>query len=568
MFKALLALALFTESAHSAALRSAKTKSRKLSFAAIAGYQPGSDVVWHNNLDKDVKAIDDYVDAANLIAATAVYTDGAYSAPYATITLSAAIDGSTAAAKSAVVYQEASGVFTSIGYLKAAAETGDTSIEMYYEPQNAAGCFTGALLTADQETDGCMTAEDIKLTSTTSSALAIASVPTNAAKRNLQGFSTAANDKMAGQVYYNMYNAYYLAYQTDATLHGTYADQFILEALGDTTYDVNNKFDAMTGNDARAECIMKGIVYLSVWMYTVREMEDAIMDCTAGDVSDNEDGVHAWDEAVAFYTGSLEGTGSEGSSSGKMLFRLAEKRCGNYGTCSGIDGISGTSKVNVNIFAEFALGRDQVGRGDCVALIDTKDRAVKQMSIPLIQGMNRYAYKVSVLRGTGSEKSMAEGHTFAATILPRLAHCDASVAAMVKTNLDMYTKDEVTGGTAMAIGFAPFLAAVESTYPCMGISCADIGCLLDSSTGECYAEYPVCSDPVTEVTTTETVYVTNTETDKTTKEEMPTWAVGAIIAASILMLLACFYGVWAKGQMNAQAQAYADLEQKLHGSKA
>ena len=27
---------------------------------------------------------------------------------------------------------------------------------------------------------------------------------------------------------------------------------------------------------------MKGIVYLSVWMYTVREMEDAIMDCTAG----------------------------------------------------------------------------------------------------------------------------------------------------------------------------------------------------------------------------------------------------------------------------------------------
>lgn len=54
----------------------------------------------------------------------------AYSAPYATITLDAAIDGSTAAAKSAVVYQEASGVFTSIGYLKAAAETGDTSIEV------------------------------------------------------------------------------------------------------------------------------------------------------------------------------------------------------------------------------------------------------------------------------------------------------------------------------------------------------------------------------------------------------------------------------------------------------
>ena len=288
--------------------------------------------------------------------------------------------------------------------------------------------------------------------------------------------------------------------------------------------------------------------------------------CAAGDVTDNEDGVHAWDEAVAFYTGSLEGTASAGTSSGKMLFRLAEKRCANYGTCSGVDGITGTSNVNVNIFQEFALGRDQVGRGDCVTLIDTKDRAVKQMSIPLIQGMNRYAYKVSVLRNTGSEKSMAEGHTFAATILPRLAHCDAAVAAMVKTNLDMYTAAEVTDGTAMTIGFADFLAAVESTYPCMGISCADIGCLLDSSTGECYTEYPVCTDPVTVTETT--VTVTETETKKETKEKLPMWALVAIVAAAVLMLLACFYGVWAKGQMSAQAQAYADLEQKLHGSKA
>lgn len=48
----------------------------KFSTGRSNSYQPGSDVVWHNNLDKDVKAIDDYVDAANLIAATAVYTDG------------------------------------------------------------------------------------------------------------------------------------------------------------------------------------------------------------------------------------------------------------------------------------------------------------------------------------------------------------------------------------------------------------------------------------------------------------------------------------------------------------
>ena len=116
---------------------------------------------------------------------------------------------------------------------------------MYYEPTNSVGCFTGGLLTADQTTDGCMTAQDIKLTADSSDALSLTGIPDKATKRNLQGFSTAAHDKMAGQVYYNMYNAYYLAYQTDATLPGTYADEFVLEALGDSTYDVNSKFDGM-----------------------------------------------------------------------------------------------------------------------------------------------------------------------------------------------------------------------------------------------------------------------------------------------------------------------------------
>ena len=87
---------------------------------------------------------------------------------------------------------------------------------MYYEPTNSVGCFTGGLLAADQTTDGCMTAQDIKLTADSSDALSLTGIPDKATKRNLQGFSTAAHEKMAGQVYYNMYNAYY----RDTTLPG------------------------------------------------------------------------------------------------------------------------------------------------------------------------------------------------------------------------------------------------------------------------------------------------------------------------------------------------------------
>ena len=61
--------------------------------------------------------------------------------------------------------------------------------------------------------------------------------------------------------------------------------------------------------------------------------------------------VHAWDEGVAFYTGSLEGTAYGGSGDGKLLYRLAEKRCANFGTCSTEHPTSGTSQVNTELFA-------------------------------------------------------------------------------------------------------------------------------------------------------------------------------------------------------------------------
>ena len=93
-------------------------------------------------------------------------------------------------------------------------------------------------------------------------------------------------------------------------------------------------------------------------MYVIREMEDAIVDCTSGCINCNDDPVHAWDEGVAFYAGSLEG--DAGSSSGKLLYRLAEKRCANFGTCSGA---GGRSAVNIQIVTQFLLGKVALSQG-------------------------------------------------------------------------------------------------------------------------------------------------------------------------------------------------------------
>ena len=52
---------------------------------------------------------------------------------------------------------------------------------------------------------------------------------------------------------------------------------------------------------------------MNAWMYAIREFEDAIDDCVSCGTAtcnehSNDPSVHAWDEGVAFYAGSLEGT--------------------------------------------------------------------------------------------------------------------------------------------------------------------------------------------------------------------------------------------------------------------
>ena len=153
--------------------------------------------------------------------------------------------------------------------------------------------------------------------------------------RTLQGFSLNAQAKMydgcpgCPYKHYEMFYNYYGSH--------TYANDWVLAALDGTTLtyaapaSVTRNFGDASGA-ARREAVKKGTVSMHVWMYAVRELEDAIDDCqtcvsNCDEFSANDYGpVHAWDEGVAFYTGSLEGTAQGGNPAGKMVYRLAEKR--------------------------------------------------------------------------------------------------------------------------------------------------------------------------------------------------------------------------------------------------
>jgi hypothetical protein len=224
--------------------------------------------------------------------------------------------------------------------------------------------------------------------------------------------------------------------------------------------------------------------------------------------------VHAWDEGVAFYTGSLEGAAYGGSTAGKLVYRLAEKRCKNFGTCSTEHPTSGTSQVNTGsssrsspnpnpghstvtpslslsltltltqvnteLIMLFAAGRDLLQQGDCSAVRPLVNQIVSLMTVPLVQGSLRYAYKNSAAGGMASAKNAAEGATFSAAVLPLVHHCNTTSSAVVSANLKFGLFPD--GGAVDPMRYSNFSAvksAFEDVYACLGITCAQVGGLLD-----------------------------------------------------------------------------------------
>jgi len=247
-----------------------------------------------------------------------------------------------------------------------------------------------------------------------------------------------------------------------------YADHWVSSAFLNVPTDfVNGGADpTVYGFDGRSQLIKKGTSYISVWMYIVREMLDAVNDCNAncGTANCNDDHVNAWDEGVAFYVGSQAKMAESG---GYFPWTLAEKRCANFGTCMGTDGLS---NVNSEIFEEFAKGKNLLMEKECDAVMGPTNRIIDLMTVPLIQGTLRYTYFLGKQQDD-REAASAEMAVFAAAVLPRVHACSAADASTIYAN----TK----AGTAPAdVDFDAVKLAFENNYDCLGITCADVGGLL------------------------------------------------------------------------------------------
>eukprot|EP00752_Nemacystus_decipiens_P008971 g8009.t1 len=300
--------------------------------------------------------------------------------------------------------------------------------------------------------------------------------------RTIQKFSTEAGDKLAGETYYDIWSAYWGA--------PDYADVFTSSACNGT-----GDF-AGASLLTRSEGCLKGAQYQNVWMYVIHELEDAVGDCNNGDLSDNDGGPHAWDEGWAFYTGSLEGTDVGGSADGgQMVYALAEKRCENFATCSGDsdnDDTTGVSAVNDDLLDLWHTGQDYLRAGDCDQAANLISEMVPLMAVPLIQGVLRYTYLADPAVSEVTDKEASELWAFSAAILPWIDSCDSAAATTLRNNAD------ITLSTApMSEGFRVVKAALESVYSCMGITCAQVGGLLEEGTSDYITGFEPCDDEST-----------------------------------------------------------------------
>eukprot|EP00600_Ochromonadales_sp_CCMP1393_P006122 CAMPEP_0174954898 /NCGR_PEP_ID=MMETSP0004_2-20121128/683_1 /TAXON_ID=420556 /ORGANISM="Ochromonas sp., Strain CCMP1393" /LENGTH=404 /DNA_ID=CAMNT_0016202769 /DNA_START=87 /DNA_END=1300 /DNA_ORIENTATION=+ len=332
------------------------------------------------------------------------------------------------------------------------------------------------------------------------------SVKSDGSKRTIQGFSTSFT-KLQGEKWYDIFAAYWN--------DDTYADTFTSSAcLG--TGDFAESTNPTISDTARAEGCVKGAQYQNVWYYVIHEMEAAIVDCNSGVVGKHWDGkgcllkqhhnekvntshrtnfMFSSDqtEAVAFYTGSIPG--ASGSPTGYLPFALAEKRCANFDTCdANSDDASAvyTALVNEKVFELFENGRDyqlHTSSANCASLESTKEALVQQFTIPLIQGALRYLYFADLQE---TEKTRAELWAFSAAVLPILDYYGASVATTLRNNALITNTDVVPDG------YAEVKYQIETLYPDLGITCADVGGLASSSYSTGY--YPgmePCTDDST-----------------------------------------------------------------------
>ena len=250
-----------------------------------------------------------------------------------------------------------------------------------------------------------------------------------------------------------------------------HADAFVLAAI--TATDAAASWDPIS----RRELLLKGAAYQVVRQHIFARLRAGVKYCNDRALANQTSGaIFEWEAAYALHSGALEL--SNGTGKGWSTYALADKRCPQFGTC-----IRGTHPARSNVLALRAWedGVHALSFGDCLGAMQSYRAIVAQLTVPLVQGMLREAYEVDPLHGRAAADGVvevAEGWAFTAAILPQVALCNQSAASLIERNMALSL--DGSNGSHVADGFRVVKKAIEAEYPCLLITCIDVGGMLTS----------------------------------------------------------------------------------------
>lgn len=443
---------------------------RRLSYQMIAGYAPETLVTSQNAIDLDQEEFIAQLSLgtdSGFDSAMQIYSKGAFSEPVAYLNLTSPLAATLTVGDRVIGTSQ--GATTEVrGSIVANYPKGTSTIVVKYDVNEIQSSYVSCQVAANPNPkyDGCFASDGLLVISGVGRSISYSYNPStdNRSQRSIGRFSTDARLTMELCAHcplsdYLKFRNYYGS--------GDYADHWIRSAYEakQTSFSLGDADFSSYGYDGRLEAMTKASAYMSIFMQCIREMEEALGLCQSAE--DDTPGVHSWDAAVAFYTGSLEGT--SGSGHGVLMYSLADKQCQNFKTCGANSNLeSGTSYVNLQVFDEFRAGQLKVKQRDCDGAKSSKERIVQLMTIPLIQSTLLAAHIQSTGRLT-TESVEAEGATFAGAVLPFIYDCGEQGrkdAAVIYEN--MKTGHQTTH-------FDSVQNAFENSYQCLGITCSEVG---------------------------------------------------------------------------------------------
>jgi len=475
---------------------------RKLLPAMIAGYQPYSTVTDYAAIDKDQKAMEDELERESddgFSNARAIYKQGGYSKSYAVITLDRSPDTGLLKDRIFKGVDSRGRPVTGRSY-----ETPQIlyfcNLQLRYESDDGLegvypDCNVGALVRVGEETtDRCFaksgTLQTVISGQEQTFGYSYDMFTENLNARTIQGFSRLVETDMI-----NCVRCPYpdVGYAVDYYGTPSYSNLWIEAAFDSnvTPYTRGNADFSDYGHVGRAESIRIGTVTMNIFMYVLRELEDAVGDCEAGSI----EGAKNWDEGVALYTGSLEM--SNGQPKGILLHQMADDHCAVFKTCGSKGNTDNElSKVNRDIFALFEQGQKHILSFDCKATKETKNKIANLMYIPLIQGTINAAYRIEFL--DGDEKVKAQGAVFAAAVLPRIHVVNENAAKIIYENMRV---------GANSTSYSEVEVAFRSVYSDLNINCGDVGGMWNKVDGKYYKGASLCGVTKTMTKTNITGYI-------------------------------------------------------------